>query len=107
MRTSGYLLVLFFLWLPNAELAVARVENRARQGGHPVPPTDVRRRYAAGLRNFFRVYRPIADSWGLYDASRLPPRLIASERQGNLTVTEKGLLRRIEEQAETNHEEAR
>src|SRR3954447_16330203 len=37
MRADGYRLELFFLWLPSADLAVARVENRAIQGGHSVP----------------------------------------------------------------------
>jgi predicted ABC-type ATPase len=35
--------VLFFLWLPKAEMALARVENRVKLGGHNVPPKDIRR----------------------------------------------------------------
>jgi predicted ABC-type ATPase len=105
MKANGYRLVLFFLWLPSAEMAVARVENRIKQGGHRVPPEDIQRRYAAGLRNFFRLYRPILDSWWLYDASRLPPRLIASEERGRLIVKQRRLFRRIQQQAEKDHEE--
>src|SRR3954452_457766 len=37
MKMAGYRLVLFFLWLPTADLAVARVANRVHQGGHGVP----------------------------------------------------------------------
>ena len=48
MQRNGYRVVLFFLWLPSADMAVARVENRVKQGGHSVPPDDIRRRYAAG-----------------------------------------------------------
>ena len=36
-------------------------------GGHSVPEETVRRRFAAGLRNFFQLYIPIADSWQMYD----------------------------------------
>ena len=100
------MVVLFFLWLPSAEMAVARVENRVRQGGHHVPSEDIRRRYTAGVRNLFRLYRPILDGWWLYDASRLPPRLIAFEEQDQFTVKQKKLYRQIEQQAETPHEEA-
>jgi len=106
MKTIGYQLVLFFLWLPSAEMAVARVENRVRQGGHAVPPDDIRRRYAAGVANLFQLYRPILDGWWLYDASRLPPRLIASEEKGRLTVKQKRLYRQIEQRWEEPHEEA-
>jgi predicted ABC-type ATPase len=105
MKASGYRVVLFFLWLPNAEMAVARVENRVRQGGHRVPAEDVRRRYGIGVRNLFRLYRPLLDGWWLYDASRLPPKLVAKEEEGRLTIKQKRLYKRIEQQAEESHEE--
>jgi predicted ABC-type ATPase len=41
----GYWVELFFLALPNADLAVARVAERIKQGGHDVPD----KRFAAGL----------------------------------------------------------
>lgn len=41
----GYKIVLFFLWLPTADMAVSRVANRVRQGGHHVPEIDIRRRH--------------------------------------------------------------
>ena len=105
MRQNGYRVVLFFLWLPSADMAVARVENRVKQGGHSVPPDDIRRRYVAGVRNLFRLYRPILDDWWLYNASSLPPKLIAAKERDQLTVKQKRLYRRIEQQAENDHEE--
>jgi predicted ABC-type ATPase len=105
LRASGYRVVLFFLWLPSAEMAVARVENRVKQGGHPVPPEDIRRRYRIGVRNLFRLYRPLLDGWWLYDASQLPPKLIAREEKGRRTIKQKRLYKRIERQAEGDHEE--
>jgi predicted ABC-type ATPase len=105
MKAKGYRVVLFFLWLPDADLAVARVQSRAKQGGHNVPVDDIRRRYASGVGNLFRLYRPISDGWWLYDASRLPPKLIASEERRHLTVTQQHLYSRIENQAEKSCEE--
>lgn len=105
MKANGYRVVLFFLWLPNADMAVARVQNRVKQGGHNVPEDDIRRRYTAGVRNLFRLYRPICDGWWLYDASRLPPKLIASEDRRHLTVKQKRLYGQIEKQEEESHEE--
>jgi predicted ABC-type ATPase len=40
---------LIFLSLPSADLAVERVAQRVRQGGHAVPEQDVRRRFSRRL----------------------------------------------------------
>src|SRR3954452_1144166 len=37
LRGEGYRLNLLFLWLPNPDLAVARVRERVRTGGHSIP----------------------------------------------------------------------
>jgi predicted ABC-type ATPase len=66
-RASGYNVSLFFLSLPNPELAIARVALRVQQGGHNIPEAVVRRRFAAGLRNFLNVYMAAVDHWALYD----------------------------------------
>lgn len=51
LRTSGYAVHLVFLWLSSPDLAVQRVADRVRSGGHDVPPGTIRRRYGAGVRN--------------------------------------------------------
>lgn len=99
MKSRGYRVVLFFLWLPSAEMAVARVANRVKQGGHRVPPEDIRRRYAAGVSHLLRLYLPISDGWWIYDASRLPPKLIASAERDRTTVKQKRLFGQIKQQA--------
>lgn len=86
LRRNGYRVHLVFLWLVSADLAVQRVANRVRLGGHDVPEPDIRRRYAAGLRNFFRLYLPLTDTWRLYDNSGVSsPHLIAKGRGGKVT----------------------
>jgi predicted ABC-type ATPase len=76
---EGYRVHILFLWLRSAELAVSRIAERVRLGGHDVAADVVRRRYHAGLRNFFALYMPLADSWQMFDNSRRPkPRLIAA-----------------------------
>lgn len=83
LRTSGYRSHLAFLSLPGAELAGARVAERVRQGGHDVPEETVRRRFHAGLRNFFERYHETVDSWQMFDNAEMPgPRLIAVRGRG-------------------------
>lgn len=79
----GYAFQLVFLWLRSADLAVQRVRERVQAGGHHVPEDVIRRRYAAGMRNFSNLYQPLANSWAVYDNSHLPhPMMIAHGGQG-------------------------
>lgn len=77
LRASGYAVHLFFLWLSSADLAVQRVAERVAAGGHTVPEDAVRRRYRAGIQNFFGLYQPIVSSWALFNASGPEPTLVA------------------------------
>jgi len=78
LAESGYAFHLVFLWLSSPDLAVARVAERVRSGGHPVPEEVVRRRYRAGLANFFGLSRPLATPWRFSDNSlSTRPRLVA------------------------------
>jgi predicted ABC-type ATPase len=94
---SGYQFHLAFLWLPSADLAVARVRERVRLGGHDIPESTIRRRYESGLKNFFRLYQGLAATWRMYDNSERPPaRLVASgEGEGELYVADEAMWQHI------------
>lgn len=86
LRREGYEFQLLYLCLRSPELAVERVRSRVRLGGHNVPAPVIRRRYESGARNFFRLYRPLADTWGMYDNSTLDePRPVAIGRRDEFT----------------------
>lgn len=85
-KSLGYRIVLIFLWLPDANLAVNRVASRVLQGGHNIPEVDIRRRFDSGLRNFFDLYQPLAEDWLLFDASQITPQLIALEITGTIKL---------------------
>jgi len=75
-RALGYRVSLFFLALPAADLSVARVAERVRQGGHDIPEPVIRRRFDAGRRNFDSRFRAMVDDWACYDNSGVSPALI-------------------------------
>jgi predicted ABC-type ATPase len=79
-QRGGYRVKLIFLRLSSVEIAIARIAARVAQGGHAVPEETLRRRFEAGWRNFEHLYRPLVDSWILYDNSAETPQLI--ERGG-------------------------
>jgi len=96
LKAQGCRLHLFFLWIPSPELAIARIRDRVAEGGHHVPPEDVRRRFARGIHNFFNLYEPIADSWMLFDNSRSKPVLIAKKRNGHPEIFNKEIFETIQ-----------
>lgn len=87
-REAGYQVHLLFFFLPSADLAVQRVAGRVLAGGHHVPELTVRRRFVSGLRNFFSLYRPMVNSWRMYDnSSGSGPAVIAKlSRDGTMHI---------------------
>ncbi|HEX4123776.1 MAG TPA: AAA family ATPase [Tepidisphaeraceae bacterium] len=77
-QKMGYHVKLIFFRLPSAGVAIRRVRSRVRHGGHNVPDEAIRRRFAAGLRNFQLIYKGLVNSWALYDNSFKRPSLIDS-----------------------------
>jgi predicted ABC-type ATPase len=83
LQANGYKFHLVYLCLPTVELAVARVAERVRRGGHAVSEDVVRRRYDRSLDNFFNLYSQFANSWVMMDNSvRRRPRVIAKRSIG-------------------------
>ena len=102
MRRQGYRVLMFFLWLPSDDMAVARVANRVRQGGHNVPERTIRRRFVTGIKNFLTLYEPQLDGWWLYGASHFPPRLIAAKNGGKLEMLDSAIYEQIMKNAEVS-----
>ena len=99
LREEGYTFHLLFLWLRNPETAVARVKERVRLGGHDVPEPVVRRRYRRGIINFLELYRPLAESWVVYDNSGpgSPLALAAAKEDRVLSIYQPSLWSRFSE----------
>jgi predicted ABC-type ATPase len=75
----GYAVELTYVWLDSANLAVSRVAERVRLGGHSVDPETVKRRYFRRLHNLIELYLPLAAIWSIINNTRVDgPGLIAS-----------------------------
>jgi predicted ABC-type ATPase len=86
MKRNGYLIHIFFLWISDVELALERIRLRVRNGGHHIPEDIVRRRFGRSLSNFLRVYKPLADSWTIFDNSGHVPEMVAFEESGKIEI---------------------
>ena len=65
------------MWLPNPSIALARIQERVKKGGHNVPAADVRRRFGRSLEHLAADYAPLADKWAVWDNQTSPPALMA------------------------------
>jgi len=75
--SAGYKVKLFFLQLSTPELAVARVRQRIKEGGHNIPEPVIRRRFSVELHNFESLFKSLVDEWMLYENSSSEPILVS------------------------------
>ncbi len=75
-KKQGFEIIIYFLKLPSVEVAIERVKLRVAKGGHDVPEPDIRRRFQKGWDNFNTFYKPLADSWTIFDTSGDMPVII-------------------------------
>lgn len=101
---AGYAVRINYLWLDDPDLAVRRVKQRARSGGHDVPEPDIRRRFWRSIRNFEDRYASRATSWRLCDSSVASTPRVARRRQGkNVTILDEERWREFKAFVETAH----
>ena len=75
-QNLGYKVILYFLKLPNEEMAVNRVKLRVSEGGHDIPDVVIKRRFTKGWGNFLSHYKKTVDTWVVFDNSGEVPILL-------------------------------
>lgn len=89
MRARDYCVHMLYLWISSPELALQRIRERVKSGGHGVPESDVRRRYGRTLRNLFCVYRRHLDSLHFFDNSTAEPKLVFHDDRRTVTIVDR------------------
>ena len=85
-QAKEYSVKVLFFWLNSPELALQRVAERVAKGGHNIPEPVIRRRYVAGIRNFFRLFMSEVDYWDIYDNSGYPAIQVACGGKDEETI---------------------
>jgi predicted ABC-type ATPase len=67
-RQLGYNVSLFYLRLGTVAEALDRVRKRVAAGGHNIPPEVIERRFHKSLEYFERTYKPLVDSWRVWES---------------------------------------
>lgn len=68
-KDLGYKVSLIYIWLNSPELALQRVADRVKNGGHNIDAEVVRRRYYKGIKNLLTLFIPNCDFWTIADNS--------------------------------------
>jgi predicted ABC-type ATPase len=81
LKDNGFLVYLFYLWIPSAKFSEKRVKSRVKMGGHNIPKDVIYRRYDKCNHNFINNYLPIVDKAFVYDNSTEFPELIFEKNE--------------------------
>ncbi len=73
LRQDNWQIVLFFLWIPDADFSKDRVRQRVQDGGHDIPDNAIYRRYPRIMYNLTNIYMPLCDKVSCYDNSDQEP----------------------------------
>ena len=108
LQAAGYQFRLIFIWAPDVELSVQRVAERVRRGGHNIPEDVIRRRYKAGLKNFFELYQPIADQWEVYTNNNFgfPNPIAAGQKNDTIVISNPEVWNEIERMVQNGDADA-
>lgn len=72
----GYVVSLYYIWIPSAEVSKTRVAQRVARGGHNIPSDVIERRYGRSLSNLVNLYMPICDYFTVIDNAGTMPQIV-------------------------------
>jgi predicted ABC-type ATPase len=96
-RANGYQIQIIFIFVESPEVSIARIKERVKKGGHFVPDEDVRRRFDRGKKNFWQIYKNLADSWSLFYNSEGSFNQVAIGEKDDIFVIDQELFDKFEE----------
>jgi len=79
-KEQGYHISLHYVGLTNSDLAIQRVQERIKKGGHGVDEDIIRSRYVTSLKNLTEIL-PLCDTVNIYDNSEKINGILSVERK--------------------------
>lgn len=86
-KQAGYKIHVIYFGLENTDLAELRVMDRAKHGGHNVPPYEIQRNYYGNLK-MLNIHYELIDDLKIIDTSEsVSPRLLIHLKNGKIVNT--------------------
>ncbi len=95
LRADNWRIVLFFLWIPDADFSRDRVRQRVLDGGHDIPDDAIYRRYPRIMYNLINIYIALCDKVYCYDNSNPEPVLVFEQDAKGNDITNMDIYQRI------------
>jgi predicted ABC-type ATPase len=67
-QARRYTIALIYLRLPSVDMSIERVRRRVAAGGHGIPETIIRQRFARSAAYLESHYKPIVNEWYVWDS---------------------------------------
>lgn len=94
-RKQDYQIIIIFIFAESPEILIERIAERVKKGEHFVPDEDVRRRFGRGKKNFWNVYKDLADEWFLYYNMEDNFQLVATGEKDKIVLTNESLFEKF------------
>jgi predicted ABC-type ATPase len=94
-KESGYEIKCYFLWVQDIQTTLDRIQQRVLEGGHNIELNVSKRRFYKTIQNFFAIYRPLFDTWKLFEIDQGAPRLVAVGKAGREAVRNRKVMDKI------------
>lgn len=86
-KNKGFFIKVVYVFLENPQNCIQRIKLRVQLGGHFIPDEDVIRRYYRSKKNFWNIYKNLADDWVMiYNSTTKEPQKIAVGTGDNYVV---------------------
>ena len=66
-QQMGYVVGLYYFWIPSAAMSKERVALRVLKGGHNIPPNVIERRYGRSVENLVKRYISVCDYFTIFN----------------------------------------
>lgn len=66
LKTSGYNINICYLVVESPDVAIKRIAERVKSGGHNIPEEDVIRRFYRSKKNFWHIYKQLSHEWEIF-----------------------------------------
>jgi predicted ABC-type ATPase len=84
-QQMGYLVSLYYFWIPSAKMSKERVAIRVARGGHNIPPDVIERRYGRSVSNLTKLYIPVCNYFTVFNNTGVVSEIVATGGMDNET----------------------